>query len=626
MLALAHPYDPSSEIAHRASSSSIPRQRTTHRKPSSSSSSSSAAPVSTSRHPSSSSMPSAVTPSSSRHTYSSQQQQPQQQSHPQPQPTQPPQPSVAQIASPQKTSTSPRATSSPKVESVTATPVVSETFDIHSYPSSDLLRLLASLLSQIAAANDKLDSSSSVSLAESHSNMSSYAPASPSIEHAPFWRTLTTASRTALATPSSTLTFHARNIPTITLEAYLLRILKYCPTTNEVFLSLLVYFDRMSKLSADATGRTFVIDSYNIHRLVIAGVTVASKFFSDVFYTNSRYAKVGGLPLAELNQLELQFLLLNDFNLVIPTDEMQRYAEQLILFSTSPTQPKGIHPTIRPSIQPCSPSPTPSSPSSSSTSSVASYSSSGSSTAVPGNITPQSSTSSFVQYPSDPETTESQSSRMRAMGAIDAYGGKIPGAVPMPTVPGAYATMDGVSMQRDTGAGMNASATYTYQTQQMMKTPRRGSDAASVYSVSSQSDADTETEAETETDGGWTTDDEPTIRAGANGGSVSGSTCGDSVCGDSSFDEGERSDAGDVEVEDATRMTGVPVGRGPVLRRAGRGASEGGVEGDDEREEDSMEFDDEAVGSNMVVDVERTPDSERVWRGGRRSAGMNVNL
>ncbi|TFK74378.1 cyclin-related 2, partial [Pluteus cervinus] len=121
------------------------------------------------------------------------------------------------------------------------------------------------------------------------------------------------------------LTFHARHVPTISLEAYLLRILKYCPTTNEVFLSLLVYFDRMSKLSAEATGRTFVIDSYNIHRLVIAGVTVASKFFSDVFYTNSRYAKVGGLPLPELNQLELQFLLLNDFRLVISSEEMQRY-------------------------------------------------------------------------------------------------------------------------------------------------------------------------------------------------------------------------------------------------------------------------------------------------------------
>ena len=51
-----------------------------------------------------------------------------------------------------------------------------------------------------------------------------------------------------------------------------------------------------------------------------------------MFYTNSRYAKVGGLPPHELNQLELQFLLLNDFRLVIPYDEMQRYANRLLAY------------------------------------------------------------------------------------------------------------------------------------------------------------------------------------------------------------------------------------------------------------------------------------------------------
>ncbi|TCD61481.1 hypothetical protein EIP91_008382 [Steccherinum ochraceum] len=92
-------------------------------------------------------------------------------------------------------------------------------------------------------------------------------------------------------------------------------------------------------LAKEANGRLFVIDSYNIHRLVIAGVTVASKFFSDVFYTNSRYAKVGGLPQGELNQLELQFLLLNDFRLMIAMEEMQSYAEQLIRFSENNSDP-----------------------------------------------------------------------------------------------------------------------------------------------------------------------------------------------------------------------------------------------------------------------------------------------
>lgn len=172
--------------------------------------------------------------------------------------------------------------STPEALAQLPTPPPASTFDIHSYPSTELLRLLASLLTQIASTNDKLSSPSSPSHPQSQA----------SHIDSPIWQSLTTASRTSLSNPSSALTFHARNIPTITLEAYLLRILKYCPTTNEVFLSLLVYFDRMSKLAGEATGRTFVIDSFNVHRLVIAGVTVASKFFSDVFYTNSRYAKV----------------------------------------------------------------------------------------------------------------------------------------------------------------------------------------------------------------------------------------------------------------------------------------------------------------------------------------------
>ncbi|KAL8283460.1 hypothetical protein RQP46_005563 [Phenoliferia psychrophenolica] len=328
--------------------------------------------------------------------------------------------------------------------------------DIVNYPSADLLRLLASLLEQIARANDDLNqraasSSSSVpqtpaveaeldfskggfdaaplnspvtprfrrsNLPSTASSDDDYLPVTPGVDllnevdssrpgvagfmpslggaHTPVPLTrrrgssflgasnpspslaslpvteppltsLLTASSLALSSPSATLCFHARNIPAISIESYLLRILKYCPTTNEVFLSLLVYFDRMARVGLEAQRvglvqggegkRLFAIDSFNVHRLVIAGVTVASKFFSDVFYTNSRYAKVGGLPLTELNQLELQFLLLNDFRLVIPLDELQRYADQLILFwvgrtpapptpSFPPQPPNPLTPTL----------------------------------------------------------------------------------------------------------------------------------------------------------------------------------------------------------------------------------------------------------------------------------------
>ena len=42
--------------------------------------------------------------------------------------------------------------------------------------------------------------------------------------------------------------------------------------------------------------------------------------------------KVGGLPLAELNHLELQFLLLNDFRLSVPVEELEAYGTMLVEF------------------------------------------------------------------------------------------------------------------------------------------------------------------------------------------------------------------------------------------------------------------------------------------------------
>ena len=45
--------------------------------------------------------------------------------------------------------------------------------------------------------------------------------------------------------------------------------------------------------------------------------------------------QVGGLPQTELNQLELQFLLLNDFRLTISPEELQQYADQLTASSGS---------------------------------------------------------------------------------------------------------------------------------------------------------------------------------------------------------------------------------------------------------------------------------------------------
>ncbi|ATY63150.1 cyclin-dependent kinase complex component [Cordyceps militaris] len=281
-------------------------------------------------------------------------------------------------------------------------------YEISAMPINDVIDMVAALLTKITTANDLQHDAMQRNVThqqQANQNHDSSGSHMSSLSH-------------------SVLAFHGKNVPAISILSYLGRIHKYCPTTYEVFLSLLVYFDRMTErvndrvqtecarqtaasqsqpypahsrsasrqvdttmrdsttLTVDNSDETdsdladdddpddamvnsptarqagskpfaadhplaspatyFVVDSFNIHRLIISGVTCASKFFSDVFYTNSRYAKVGGLPLAELNHLELQFLILNDFRLAIPVEELEGYATTLVEFYAREVVAKGV--------------------------------------------------------------------------------------------------------------------------------------------------------------------------------------------------------------------------------------------------------------------------------------------
>jgi hypothetical protein len=129
-------------------------------------------------------------------------------------------------------------------------------FDLATYPVKDTIKLLTALLVKITRTNDQLH-------VEAGSKQSSLYTC-----------------------------FHARSIPTITIHAYFTRILKYCPCANECLIALLVYFDRMTQPQSETNLHPLHIDSYNIHRLIITGLMISSKLYSDVFFTNTRYAKV----------------------------------------------------------------------------------------------------------------------------------------------------------------------------------------------------------------------------------------------------------------------------------------------------------------------------------------------
>ena len=60
--------------------------------------------------------------------------------------------------------------------------------------------------------------------------------------------------------------------------------------------------------------------------LPLYSVIVATKLFEDTIYNNVHYAYVGGIPVAELNRLELDFLVLLDFDLHVTETVFDSYS------------------------------------------------------------------------------------------------------------------------------------------------------------------------------------------------------------------------------------------------------------------------------------------------------------
>jgi hypothetical protein len=118
--------------------------------------------------------------------------------------------------------------------------------------------------------------------------------------------------------------FHALRPPAITIKDYLHRIAKYAACSGECFVLCLVYIDRIIQSNPN-----FVVTSLNIHRLLITSIMLSAKFFDDQYYNNAYYAKVGGVPPLELNNLEVEFLFMCNFTLYVSSETYTQYYTEL---------------------------------------------------------------------------------------------------------------------------------------------------------------------------------------------------------------------------------------------------------------------------------------------------------
>jgi hypothetical protein len=77
----------------------------------------------------------------------------------------------------------------------------------------------------------------------------------------------------------------------------------YAHLSPLTLLSMVYYIDLLSDMYL-----AFTVTRLIIYRFLIVSATVASKGLSDALWTNKIYARIGGISLAELALLELEFL------------------------------------------------------------------------------------------------------------------------------------------------------------------------------------------------------------------------------------------------------------------------------------------------------------------------------
>ena len=118
--------------------------------------------------------------------------------------------------------------------------------------------------------------------------------------------------------------FYSKKPPPISLEEYLMRLHRYCPMSTAVYLATSLYIFRLALVE-----KIIPVTSRNVHRLVLAGLRVATKALEDFSYPHRRFAKVGGVSETELGRLEVSFCFITNFNLRVDREGLLEHARSI---------------------------------------------------------------------------------------------------------------------------------------------------------------------------------------------------------------------------------------------------------------------------------------------------------
>lgn len=110
------------------------------------------------------------------------------------------------------------------------------------------------------------------------------------------------------ANPNAPSTFfHSSMVPDLSIQCYFIYVAMNSGMQAEQALCVLILVERVCKRSY-AAGKPLVINSMTAHRLVLGTVLVLTKMYNDIYFSNADIANMAGIPLADLNRIELYLL------------------------------------------------------------------------------------------------------------------------------------------------------------------------------------------------------------------------------------------------------------------------------------------------------------------------------
>jgi len=137
-------------------------------------------------------------------------------------------------------------------------------------------------------------------------------------------------------TQRSATVFDSSSIPPIGIDKYLMRLSANFKCSDASFIAAFIVVDRLLEYD----GGRLPLTEQNVHRIFFASLVVSVKYHEDLVYSNSHYAKAGGVHLREVNRMERTLLAALDFDLRISPEQYQTYEAALIaLHGGSPQTP-----------------------------------------------------------------------------------------------------------------------------------------------------------------------------------------------------------------------------------------------------------------------------------------------